>query len=163
KQHARDSDDDPHSELLMEAEGTNYRIAINVRSSRGPVSQRLIEYCIIDDLRHPTINHAKALPVGWTPLKSGAHHDDAALDYIRSNMFRATDMKPMTHTARGPHNDLFEFIEDVLDRAISQDGVVYAFGERWGPETNKKDQYFDFLPSNGVHLIHMNQGERGGG
>src|SRR5262245_80758 len=147
----------------MEVDGVKYRIAINVRSSRGPVAKRLIEYCIKDDLNHPTINHAKALPFGWNPLKTGAQHHDAAIDYIRSNIFRATDMKPMTHTEPGPNNDLFEFIEDVLDRAISQNGVVYAFGERWGPEATKQDQYFDFLPGNGVHLIHMNQGDSGGG
>ncbi len=30
-------------------------------------------------------------------------------------------------------------------------------GMRWGPEA-KKDQHFKFLPGNGVHDIHMNQG-----
>jgi uncharacterized protein YukJ len=36
--------------------------------------------------------------------------------------------------------------------------VVYALGERWGPEKNKPDQYFRFKPGNGIHDIHMNQG-----
>ena len=35
---------------------------------------------------------------------------------------------------------------------------MYAFGERWGPESHKADQYFGFVPGNGVHDIHMNQG-----
>jgi hypothetical protein len=34
---------------------------------------------------------------------------------------------------------------------------VYAFGERWGPE-NERDKIFGFQPKNGVHDIHMNQG-----
>ena len=34
----------------------------------------------------------------------------------------------------------------------------YAFGERWGPETPSKDKVFGFKPGNGVHDIHMNQG-----
>jgi uncharacterized protein YukJ len=83
--------------------------------------------------------------------------------YIRSNIFRATDMKPITHLAPGPNNDLFEHVEDLLQRAVDEEGaVVYAVGERLGPEQNKADQYFDFLPGNGVHLIHMNQGDSDG-
>jgi hypothetical protein len=35
---------------------------------------------------------------------------------------------------------------------------VYAFGERWGPEQDKRDKIFGFLPGNGIHDIHMNQG-----
>jgi hypothetical protein len=38
------------------------------------------------------------------------------------------------------------------------DAVIYAFGERWGPEPGNPDKIFDFEPGNGVHDIHMNQG-----
>jgi hypothetical protein len=36
--------------------------------------------------------------------------------------------------------------------------VIYAFGEPWGPET-ARDKVFTFTPGNGVHDIHMNQGD----
>lgn len=159
----RDDDDSPHSELLMDVAGVSFRIAINVRSSRGPNHQRLIEYLIINDVKHPIVDRARQLPTGWNDLKDGVK-DEAAIDYIRSNIFRATEMKPITHFAPGPNNDIFEHTEDLLQRAIDEDSaVVYAFGERWGPENDKKDKdkYFDFLPGNGVHLIHMNQGGSG--
>ena len=39
-----------------------------------------------------------------------------------------------------------------------ENAVLYAFGERWGPEKSTKDKIFGFLPGNGVHDIHMNQG-----
>ena len=35
--------------------------------------------------------------------------------------------------------------------------MIYAFGERWGPE-GQRDKVFGFQPGNGVHDIHMNQG-----
>ncbi|QBE62855.1 DUF2278 family protein [Pseudoduganella lutea] len=160
-EYARDEDDDPHSELLMDVNGEKFRIAINVRSSRGPVHNRLVEYLILHDVQHPVVDHARELPIGWNNLKDGVQ-DDAALDYIRSNIFRATDMKPLTHFASGPNNDLFEHIEDLLQRAIDdENALVYAFGERWGPEKSDEDKYFGFLPGNGVHLIHMNQGGSG--
>ena len=157
----RDNDQDPHSELLMSVDGVSFRIAINVRSSRGPVKKRLVEYLIVQDLNHPVVDRARALPEGWNEIK-GAPAETAAIDYIRSNLFRPKDLKPLIHTKPGPNNDLFERVEDLLQRAINDDqAMVYAFGERWGPEPTKKDQYFQFKPGNGVHLIHMNQGGAG--
>jgi uncharacterized protein YukJ len=160
-EYKRDDDQDPHSELMMDVAGVKYRIAINVRSSRGPVQKRLIEYLIVHDIKHPIVDRARELPNGWNDLKDGVK-DESSIDYIRSNIFRATDMKPVTHLAPGPNNDLFEYVEDFLQRAITEKGaMVYAFGEKWGPEADKEDQYFKFLPGNGVHLIHMNQGGAG--
>ena len=43
-------------------------------------------------------------------------------------------------------------------RAIEEKAIIYAFGERWGPEENTPDSYFHFEPGNGIHDIHMNQG-----
>lgn len=157
----RDDDQDPHSELLMSVDGVSYRVAINVRSSRGPVQKRLVEYLVVEDLNHPVVDRARALPEGWNPI-TGSPAETAAIDYIRGNLFRPKDLKPLVHTKPGPNNDLFERVEDLLHRAIDDDGAVaYAFGERWSPEANKKDQYFRFKPGNGVHLIHMNQGGAG--
>jgi uncharacterized protein YukJ len=162
-QYKRDDDQDPHSELLMKVNGESFRIAINVRSSRGPREKRLIEYLILNDIKHPIVDRARELPEGWNDLKDGVK-DGAAIDYIRSNIFRATDMKPIVHTQPGPNNDLFERVEDLLERAINEDGaIVYAFGERWGPEVGEPDTYFNFEPGNGTHLIHMNQGGKGDG
>ena len=39
--------------------------------------------------------------------------------------------------------------------------MVYAFGQRWGPEDGTRDKIFGFLPGNGIHDIHMNQGNSG--
>ncbi len=161
KQFTRDDDNDPHEELLMDVGGTAFRIAINVRSSRGPIAERLIEYVIVEDLQHPVLTAARDLPTGWNDLQDG-REDAAAIDYIRSNIFRASAMKPIKHFEMGPDNDLFEAVEDLLQQAIDRDDAeVYAFGERFGPEPRTKDKYFGFLPGNGVHLIHMNQGGAG--
>jgi len=121
------------------------------------VKKRLVDYLIVQDLNHPVVDRARALPEGWTEIK-GAPAETTAIDYIRSNLFRPKDLKPLIHTKPGPNNDLFERVEDLLQRAINDDqAMVYAFGERWGPEATKKDQYLQFKPGNGVHLIHMNQ------
>lgn len=156
KDFKRDDDDDPHSELLMIVKGDKHRVAINVRSSRGPEAQRLVEYVIVENISHPLLDHARSLPEGFTSL-GGTQH---GVDYIRSNMFRATDLKPIVHTQSGPDNDLFEKVEDLVQHAIAANAPVYAYGDKWGPESAKPDQYFGFSPGNGIHKIHMNQGDR---
>ena len=158
-EYQRDDDQDPHSELLMLSKGEKNRIAINVRSSRGPDAQRLVEYLILDDIAHPLLDFARTLGEGWTPL-AGGPQSARGVDYVRSNLFRGTDMKPLIHTQSGSDNDLFEKVEDLIQHAISAKAVVYAYGEKWGPESAKPDVYFGFSPGNGVHKIHMNQGDR---
>jgi uncharacterized protein YukJ len=153
----RDDDSNPHSEVLIDAAGS-HRIAINVRSSRGPVSQRLIEYLMLADVRHPLLDHARTLPKGFTDLR-GPQQSARGVDYVRSNLFRAEQMLPIVHTQRGPDNDLFEKVEALMQRAVAKNAVVYAYGEKWGPEPEKRDEYFEFLPGSGIHLIHMNQGD----
>lgn len=156
-QFQRDDDSDPHSEVLILAAG-KHRIAINVRSSRGPQAQRLVEYLVLPSVRHSMLEYARTLPDGFTDLRGSQQHL-RGVDYIRSNLFRAQDLAPIVHTQPGENNDLFEKVEALLQRAISAGATVYAYGEKWGPETNKPDQYFDFSPGNGIHMIHMNQGD----
>ena len=46
-----------------------------------------------------------------------------------------------------------------MERAAADPAArIYAFGQRWGPEAATRDKVFGFLPGNGVHDIHMNQG-----
>ena len=153
----RDDDGSPHSEVLIEAAG-KHRIAINVRSSRGPVKKRLIEYVVLPNVRHSLLDYARTLREGFTDLV-GPQQAARGVDYVRSNLFRAGEMVPIVHTQSGPNNDLFEKVEALIERAISSNAIVYAYGSPWGPETDKRDEYFDFLPGRGIHLIHMNQGD----
>ena len=69
-------------------------------------------------------------------------------------------MRPLPFSLPGFDNDLNEKLDRVMQRAVAdENALVYAFGERWGPEPGTKDKYFGFLPGNGIHDIHMNQGD----
>jgi hypothetical protein len=71
-------------------------------------------------------------------------------------------MTPLPINLPGPDNDLNEKLDQIVQRAMADEAAyVYAFGQRWGPEENKADKYFGFVPGNGVHDIHMNQGNVG--
>jgi len=144
----------PHYQIHIIDNTTDYRIAINVKSKLSP-SELL--YIINDNFQHPILEDLKTLSIGFTLLDNEA--GSRAIDYIRGNFFDPKKMIPLAHDIPGPDNDLNDKINAYIQRAIADESAeIYAFGERWGPETHKKDKYFGFLPGNGIHDIHMNQG-----
>ena len=130
------------------------RIAVNVRSSQKPPD---LLYLIKEDFEHPILARLSSLTEGFTllpPQPAGM-----ALDFIRGNLFDHSDMRLLPSNLPGPDNDLSDRIEHYVKRAIDESAaVVYAFGQRWGPEPGVADKVFDFEPGNGIHDIHMNQG-----
>ena len=147
----------PHYQVYIVDDTTDYRIAINVQSALAPSD---LEYVIDDRFAHPITALLEALKPGFTKVanKPGT----SALDFIRANLFDREKMVPLPFNVPGLDNDLNEKLDSVMQRAVAdEEAVVYAFGERWGPEKDKKDKYFGFLPGNGIHDIHMNQSNVG--
>jgi uncharacterized protein YukJ len=143
----------PHYQVRLVDENDDYRIAINVKSQLSPSE---VEYLIDDRFNHPLTNTLLDLPLGFTPLKPGPA--GGGIDFIRANLFDRKQMRPLPFNVPGLDNDLNEKIDHFIQRAMAnEDSLIYAFGERWGPET-QKDKYFGFKPGNGIHDIHMNQG-----
>ena len=144
----------PHYQVHIVDDHFDYRIAVNVKSKQSPSE---LEYLVVDDFAHPVLDQLPGLELGFTEIERAP--GGLSLDYIRANLFNRDRMKPLPHKVPGPDNDLNEKIDAVMQRAISdEDALVYAFGERWGPERDRKDKHFGFLPGNGIHDIHMNQG-----
>jgi len=147
----------PHYQVRLVDDTTDYRIAINVKSQLAPSE---LEFVVLERYQHPVTALVEGLGLGFTPLKSGP--GTGALDFIRGNLFDRAQMRPLPFSVPGFDNDLNEKIDRVMQRAVGDEhALVYAFGERWGPEAGKKDKYFGFLPGNGIHDIHMNQGNSG--
>jgi uncharacterized protein YukJ len=151
-----DGQDTPHYQIQMVAGETDYRIAVNVQSQESP-SELL--FLVNDQFQHPITAQLADLPLDFTEL--ARQPGGAALDFIRGNLFNRLDMRELPPSAPGPDNDLADRLEHYVARAIGEaDALVYAFGERWGPE-RQADKIFHFQPGNGVHDIHMNQGNVG--
>lgn len=144
----------PHYQVHIQAGSTHYRIAVNVKSQLSP-SELL--FLVDDDFRHPLTAKLPDLADEFTLLSS--QPGGQAVDFIRGNLFDRSDMRLLPPNLPGPDNDLSDRIEHYVKRAIEEgDARVYAFGERWGPEGGKADKVFGFRPGNGIHDIHMNQG-----
>ncbi len=143
-----------HYQVHLVDDDTDYRIAVNVKSKLSPSE---LEYLIDEQFQHPLTANLPNLPLGFKALESKP--GGLALDFIRGNLFDRTQMIPLPFEVPGPDNDLNEKIDRHIQRAMAdEDALVYAFGERWGPEPNTKDKIFGFKPGNGIHDIHMNQG-----
>ncbi|MCI3271458.1 DUF2278 family protein [Streptomyces cylindrosporus] len=147
--------DTPHYQIhLTDDAGTHYRAAVNVLSQERP-SELL--YLVDEDFRHPLTARLEGLPSGWNTLPPGPGGPN--LDFVRGNLFDPAKLRTLPPDRSGPDNDLADVLDHYVRRAVAdQEARLYVFGERFGPEPTVKDKVFGFLPGNGVHDIHMNQG-----
>ncbi|MCP6757942.1 MAG: DUF2278 family protein [Fischerella sp. CENA71] len=151
-------DDSPHYQVHVNDGNFDYRIAINVRSVQKPYD---LLYLIDNNFEHYITQKLKTLNFGFNKIEvSQRQAGGIALDYIRGNLFKVNEMKALPYSVPGENNDLNEFIDLYIQRAIATKAEIYVFGEPWGPE-EKADKIFHFKPGRGVHDIHMNQGSSG--
>jgi uncharacterized protein YukJ len=143
----------PHYQIHLFAGEDDFRVSVNIGSDSHPVD---LLYLVDDQFRHPVTRRLGELPPGFTPLER--RPGGAALDYIRGNLFDPARMRVLPAMVPGPDNDLNEQLDRFIQRVMGdEEAWVYAFGSRWGPE-RQRDDYFGFRPGNGVHNVHMNQG-----
>lgn len=143
-----------HFQILVTDGKAQHRIAVNVLSKEKP-SELL--YYTTAALPAKLRAALKKLKDGFTPLPS--RPGGLAMDFVRGGLFAKSDMQVVPNIKPGPNNDLGELIDGaVMDAVHAAKPRVYAFGQAWGPEKNKRDAYFDFDPGSGIHDIHMNQG-----
>ncbi len=142
----------PHFQVKV-SDDDLFRIAINVKSQEAPST---VLYYLDEQFNHPILKDLGPLPFGIHALES--QPGGMALDFIRGNLFDTSQMKQLPYDIPGPDNDLNELLHKYVDKAIAmENSEIYAFGQRWGPE-NERDKFFGFQPGNGIHDIHMNQG-----
>jgi uncharacterized protein YukJ len=158
---------DGHYQLLVQAAGEKWRIAFNVQSEQKPFPVR---YCIDNDFRGPLTEALTALPEGLSPgrdvtggaVRTFMSERGLALDFVRGGLLSESDLKLLETGKLNAHNYLQQQLELHVDMAEKDDqSFICAFGIPWGPE-RKADPYFKFEPGQGVHDIHMNQGNSGG-
>ena len=144
----------PHFQLHLRAGGTDFRAAVNVKSQTQP-SELL--FLVDETFDHPLLAALPPLAPGFTPLASSP--GGLALDFIRANLFRRAQLRPLPPFAPVSANDLEDRLAHYASRAQAEEGALtYVWGQRWGPEPALPDKVFGFLPGGGVHDVHMNQG-----
>jgi uncharacterized protein YukJ len=145
----------PHYEVWIRAQDEDFRVAVNVRSVDE--SNLLVHYD--PDFREATKRDLAALAAGtqgFAALRTGA--DGEGLDYLRDGLFSVDAMEPIPMEGKGV--TLLNLLDGQIERAkADDDAVAIVFGEYF--KDRGPDETFGFSPEQGVHDIHMMQGNSG--
>ncbi|PDZ61383.1 YukJ family protein [Bacillus thuringiensis] len=143
----------PHYQILMIGEeNVKYRIAVNAQSL---AEQPELLYLVDESFDASAITILPTMDNGFTPIDE--NNKEIALDYLRSGLFDPSRMKTLPSNLEGKNNDLHDLFNKYIPKAISEEATIYIYGSKFGPE-KKEDKVFHFKPTNGMHNVHMNQG-----
>jgi uncharacterized protein YukJ len=145
----------PHYEIWIRGGDADFRVAVNVRSVDG--SDVLVHYDA--DFQNPTKRDLAALAAGaqgFTALRTGSEGD--GIDFLRDALFAVADMHPIPPEGSGV--TLHHLLDGQIERTkADEDAVAIVFGEFFHDQGT--DETFGFSPEQGVHDIHMMQGNSG--
>lgn len=148
-----DSTRSPHYEIWAQANGVDYRIAVNVLSVDGSEVMAYLDPNYVSPLPQKLNLAGLASSQGFTALRTGPHGE--GIDYLRDNLFPVDQMAKIPPEGAGV--TLQNLLDDQIERAkADSNAVVIAFGESF--EDNGSDDTFGFSPKRGIHDIHMMQG-----
>jgi uncharacterized protein YukJ len=146
-----------HFEIKLNTGTEFYRIAVNVRSQDGSMLMALFD----DNFQHELCARLlESFPAnGNYNINDAAKRKQFGLDFLRRNVVGDFNkMVVLPNNLPGMDNDLEDKLTSALNKAKADpNSRIFAFGEQW-PSTNKPDRYFPEIKDQGLHDIHMNQG-----
>ncbi|GKZ39979.1 hypothetical protein AbraIFM66950_001795 [Aspergillus brasiliensis] len=120
-----------------------FRAAINIKSTAK--DSRLAYWVNHKIVEHPISGKLANLDYGFHPIEDLSDFDGKGLDFIRGNLFVTKSGRVLPHDIPGTNNDIIDVLEPEVKKAIQQKATIYLFGSM-------------FNTKNGIHDIHMNQG-----
>jgi uncharacterized protein YukJ len=142
-----------HYQITMQAIGGPFTVAVNIESTDGSE----VLYAIVDNFQPPDSAGLLALSSGLHGLPSTP--DGLALDFVREEvngkpMITLAQMTLLPESERiGNHATRLEnAVDTLLNQTIADKGTIFAFGSA----------YADNGHVDGIHDIHMNQGNPAG-
>ena len=146
-----------HFEIKLNTGTEFYRIAVNVRSQDGSMLMAYVD----DNYQHELCARLlESFPKnGNFTINDATKRKQFGLDFLRRNMVGDFNkMVILPNNLPGLDNDLEEKLTLALNKSKADPNArIFAFGEQW-PSTSKADQYFHEIKDQGLHDIHMNQG-----
>ncbi len=140
--------ENPHYRIFMGSVANASQVDVNIESSDGSE----ILYVILDPFVPPSADLLGQLIEGTTALQNVPN--GLALDYVREQisgkpMVNRSELTLLPIATGQPQNQLKNAVIELLNKAVADGGgTIYAFGSAYADPTG----------ANGVHNIHMNQG-----
>jgi uncharacterized protein YukJ len=151
--------DSPHLQIrVIDRNNDAWRIPVNVLSG----DSSFLIFHRVDPLQgHPILANLPMLEPGFIPLPSNSRSVSSALDFFRSPLFDWPTGVEVLPTGPGENDDLQDSLITDLTSLKSQNGDIFVFGAKFpeqGKPFNPKPIDQKFGTNQGIHDIHMNQG-----
>jgi uncharacterized protein YukJ len=152
----------PHLQIrLIDGQGKPWRIPVNVRS--GDPQKSLVIFHRADPLlSHPVLGGLSTMASGLTDLNNKPRSPSTALDYSRAPLFDMTTGIALPPTGPGTDDDLQDVVSRQLNDVKASGGELFAFGSHFHDPAPKPGIDTEFGTKDGMHDIHMNQGNAQG-
>ena len=132
------------------------------RSMCCPADQSRLVFHRADPLQNiPSWPRCHKSPLGLRYFHPAARAATSALDYFRAPLFDWPNGVAIPHTGPGADDDLQDMLITYLKQLRDQGGELFAFGAKFpepGQQPNPRPIDREFRTVQGVHDIHMNQG-----
>ena len=154
-----DDDSSPHLQMkVIDGTGKAWRAPFNVRSGDG---SELVFHKADPLISHPILDGLARIATGFTMLPSGSRNTNNSLDFLRAPLFDWAAGVAVPSFKPGVNNDLQDTMIAHLSQLKQQGGDVFVFGAVFpapGQPSNPRPIDLQFGTTQGVHDIHMNQG-----
>ncbi|KAI0128710.1 hypothetical protein BJ170DRAFT_622668 [Xylariales sp. AK1849] len=122
--------------------------AVDVRSKDS--DSRIVFWNIVSfDSSHPVAQKLDKIAEGYQAITDHTANG-LGLDYLKGNLVNVKQGRILPYQVTGANNDILDFLNPILTAAVSQKADMYLFGSK-----------YDGSDGNGIHDIHMNQGDAG--
>ncbi|MEQ1636564.1 MAG: DUF2278 family protein [Methylococcales bacterium] len=151
--------DTPHLQIrIIDRNNLAWRIPVNVLSG----DKSFLIFHRVDPLQgHPILANLPDLEPGFVALSPNAQSVSRALDFFRSPLFDWPTGVEVLPSAPGENDDLQDSLITDLKNLKSQNGDIFVFGAKFprqGEPNNPRPIDREFGTDQGIHDIHMNQG-----
>jgi uncharacterized protein YukJ len=141
--------DNDHGHITF-TDGTSSDLdcAVDVKSQDS--DSRIVFWDVVSfDSAHPLAQKLSAIDQGYQAVTNHTA-TGLGLDYLKSGLVNVKQGRILSYSETGPNNDILDFLNPILNAAVSQKADMYLFGSK-----------YDGSDGDGIHDIHMNQGDAG--
>lgn len=154
-----DDFDTPHLQIrVLDGHDQAWRVPVNVLSK----DQSFLVFHRVDPLQsHPLLAELPQVAAGFTPLPASSRSASTAMDYFRAPLFDWPTGVAAPHTGPSQNDDLQDALIVYLQQLQAQGGELFVFGEQFpapGQPPNPRPIDHELGTNQGVHNVHMNQG-----
>ncbi|KAH8205746.1 hypothetical protein TruAng_000022 [Truncatella angustata] len=120
--------------------------AVDVKSKDS--DSRIVFWNVVSfDESHPLAAKLVNISEGYQSITSHTP-SGLGLDYLKGGLVNVQQGRILDYNESGPNNDILDFLNPILNAAVSQKADMYLYGSQ-------------YEEGDGIHDIHMNQGDVG--